>query len=179
MAREKYGYAESTTLRATVAGPVRSAVNADMALENGMHLKVGDLSTTANSDEVYDVELPAEGDAIVLVLSALTAYDTTTTLGQHEMYLRKEAGVPAKIYSIYPVDRYNVADYCITPISEDDGPVVGNLVVVDTATGFLKEIAAATDTAAYGYVGQIEKITYQSNLTKVAIRVIKNETVTA
>lgn len=175
MAREKYGYAESSTLRATVAGPIRSAVNPDMALENGMHLAIGDLTDLANSEEIYDVTLPAEGDKIVLILSALTAYDTSTTLGQHEMFLRKEAGFPARAYYIYEADRYKVADYCITPMGE--APVVGNLVVVDTATGFLKEVAAGADVAAYGYVGQIEKIEYKSNLTLVGIKVIKNEAV--
>lgn len=177
MAREKYGYAESSDLRATVAGPIRSAVNADLALENGMHLKIGDISTVTNSEEVYDATKPAQGDAICLVLSSLTAYDTSTTLGQHEMYLRKEAGFPARVYYLYPADRYAVADYCITPITKDAAPVVGNLVVVDTETGFLTEVAANTDTTAYGYVGKIEEIVYQSNLTKVNIRVIKNETV--
>lgn len=177
MAREKYGYAESTTLRATVAGPIRSVVNEDKALENGMHMKIGDLSEAVVSNEVYDVQLPEQGDPIVLILSALTAYDTSTTLGQHEMYLRKEAGFPARSYYLYPADRYNVADYCITPLSNT--VVKGNYVVVDTATGFLKEVASGTDMAAYGYVGQIEEIVMQSNLTKVAIRVIKNEKVSA
>lgn len=175
MAREKYGYAETSTLRATVAGPVRSAVNSDMALENGMHLKIGDLVDLANSEEIYDVQLPEEGDPIVFVHSALTAYDTTTTLGQHEMFLRKEAGFPARVYYIYEADRYKIADYCITPIGET--PVVDNMVVVDTATGFLKEIAADADVAAYGFVGKIEKIEYKSNLTLVGIKVVKNEAV--
>jgi len=175
MAREKYGYAESSTLRATVAGPIRSAVNPDMALENGMHLTIGQLTDITNSEEIYDVALPTAKDAIVLVLSALTAYDTTTTLGQHEMYLRKEAGFPARVYFIYEADRYKVADYCVTPIAEV--PVAKNLVVVDTETGFLKEIAAGSDIADYGYVGEIEGIEYKSNLTLVKIRVLKNETV--
>ena len=177
MAREKYGYAESSTLRATVAGPIRSAVNPDMALENGMHLAIGDLVDLMNSEEVYGVQLPTERDQIVLILSSLYAYDTSTTLGQHEMFLRKEAGFPARAYYIYEADRYKVADYCITPLTEEAAPVVGNLVVVDTATGFLKEIAADADVAAYGYVGKIEKIEYKSNLTLVGIKVVKNEAV--
>lgn len=177
MAREKYGYAETSDLRATVAGPIRSVVNENMALENGMHLKIGDLSTEIISDEVYGVQLPAQGDAIVLVHSSLYAYDTTTTLGQHEMFLRKEAGYPARAYFVYKGDRYGIVDYCITPITKDAAPVVGNLVVVDTATGFLKEIAAETETDAYGFVAMIEKVVYKSNLTLVHLKVVKNETV--
>ena len=174
MAREKYGYAESSTLRATVAGPTRSVVNPDMALENGMHLRIGDI---VENDEIYDVQLPEQGDQIVLVLSSLTAKDTSTTLGQHEMFLRKEAGFSARVYYIYEADRYKVADYCITPLTEDAAPVKGNFVVVDTATGFLKEVAAGADVDAYGYVGKIENIEYKSNLTVVTIKVIKNEAV--
>jgi len=138
-----------------------------------MLMKIGAL--TAGSNEVYEAALPTAKDKVVLIHSALYAYDTSSTLGQHEMYLRKEAGEPARAFYLYEGDRNSWADYTIKPLA--DKVVVGNRVVVDTATGFLTEIAAEDEIAGYGFVGEIETIEYKSNLTMVCIRVIKNETV--
>ena len=168
----KYGYAESSDLRATLAGHIHSVVNETLPLENGMLMKLGKM---VKSQELYDVQLPAEGDKIVLILSALCPYETYTKLMQHEMYLRKEAGEEARAYEIEPMDRYAVADYCITPIGEK--PAKDNLVVVDPATGFYKEIAADAETDSYGFVAEIEEIVYKSNLTLAHLRVLKNEQV--
>ena len=172
MAREKYGYAETSDLRATLAGHIHSVVKDDLALENGMLMKLGKMT---KADEVYEVTLPAVGDKIVLIHSALYAYDTTTTLGQHEMFLRKEAGEPARAYDIEPLDRYAVADYMVTPLS--DKVAEKNLLVVDPASGKYKEVAASGDTSAYGFVAEIERIVYKSNLTLLHVRVLKNEDV--
>lgn len=172
MARVKYGYAESSDLRATLAGHIHSVVHETMALENGMLMKLGKM---VKGKEMYGVELPAQGDKIVLILSALYAYDESTTLGQHEMFLRKECGEAARAYDIEANDRFAIADYMITPVGEK--VAAGNLLVADTATGFYTEMSAEADTAAYGFVAEIEDVIYKSNLTLVEIRVLKNETV--
>lgn len=168
----KYGYAETSGIKATVAGHIRSVVHPTLALENGMHVKMGGIK---QNKEIYEVELPTEKDAIWFVHSALYPYETYTTLMQHEMYLRKECGDPARCYEIVDFDRYAMADWCVTPMGEK--VVKGNKVVVDVATGFLKEIAADADVSGYGYVGVIEDIVYKSGLTLVEIAVEKNETV--
>lgn len=173
MVREKYGYAETSDLKSTLAGHIHSVVCDDLALENGMLMKLGKMK---KADEVYDVTLPAAGDKIVLIHSALYAYDTATTLGQHEMYLRKEAGEPARAYDIEPLDRYAIADYMVTALANDK-PVEGNIVVVDLATGKYKEMAADGDVSTIGFVAEIEKIVHKTNLTLLHLRVIKNEDV--
>lgn len=172
MVREKYGYAETSDLRATLAGHIHSVVKDDLPLENGMLMKLGKMK---KADEVYEVTLPAAADKVVLIHSALYAYDTTTTLGQHEMYLRKEAGEPARAYDIEPLDRYAIADYMVTPLA--DKVVEGNLVIVDPATGKYKELAATGDISKVGFAAEIERIVYKSNLTILNIRVLKNEDV--
>lgn len=173
MAREKYGYAETSDLRATLAGHIHSVVKDDLALENGMLMKLGKLK---KADEIYEVTLPAAGDKIVMIHSALYAYDTSTTLGQHEMYLRKEAGEAARAYDIEPLDRYAVADYMVTALANNK-VVEGNLVVVDPATGKYKELAANGDVSKAGFVAEIEKIVHKTNLTLLHLRVLKNEDV--
>lgn len=175
MAREKFGYAESSNIKATVAGHIISGVNTDLPIENGMLWKLG--AKTTGSDEIYAVSRPAAGDKVWLSLSALYGYDTTSTLGQHEMYLRKEAGEPARMYELVQYDRYAVADYMITPISSSNGVQAGNLVKVDPTTGKYTEVAASTSTSALGFVARIESIEYKSNLTIVRLYVLKNEQV--
>ena len=173
MARTKYGYAESSEIKATNAGHIVSAVNENLAIENGTLWKLG--TKTTGSDEIYNVTRPAATDPVWLALSALYAYDTSTTLGQHEMYLRKEAGEAARLYELVPYDRYAIADYMITALSATDGPQVGNFVKVDPSTGKYTEIAASASQTGLGFVARINSIEYKSNLTIVRIEVVKNE----
>lgn len=172
MTRKKYGYAETSDLRATLAGHIHSVVNDELALENGMLMALGKMTKTK---ELYSVSLPQATDKVVLIHSALYAYDTTTTLGQHEMYLRKEAGEAARAYDIEPLDRYAVIDYMVTPLGEK--AVKGNILVVDPATGKYKEMAATGDTSKIGFVAEIENIVTKSNMTLLEIRVLKNKDV--
>lgn len=173
MAREKYGYAESSNLKSTIAGHNYSVVHDTLALENGMLMKLGKLKT---GSEIYEVTSPEKGDKVVLILSALYAYDTSTTLGQHEMYLRKECGEAARAYEIEPTDRYAVADYMIKPVSSK--VAAGNMIVVSTDADYkYEEIQAGESTDEYGFVAEIEDIVYKSNLTLVEVRIIKNEDV--
>ena len=174
MAREKYGYAETSTLRATIAGPIRSVVNDTLALENGMLQTIGDIKT---NKEVYTAVLPKKEDKVVLIHSSLYAYDTSTTLGQHEMYLRKEIGEPARAYYIYEGDRFAVGDWMITPA--DEKVAKDNLVVADTSTGFYTELEKETDVSAYGFAAVIEEVEAKSNMTIVRLRVLQNDTVKA
>ena len=175
MARTKYGYAESSNIKATIAGHTRSAVNDDLAIENGTLWKLG--AKTTGSDEIYNVTKPSAGDKVWLALSALYSYDTSSTLGQHEMFLRKEAGEAARIYELVENDRFAVADYMITPVTSGGAPKVGNYVKADPATGKYTEIAASTSTDSLGFVAEIQSLEYKSNLTIVRLRVIKNEQV--
>ena len=171
MARTKYGYAESSEIKATNAGHIVSGVNADNAIENGTLWVLG--NKTDGSDEIYAVTKPtATSDQVWLALSALYAYDTSTTLGQHEMYLRKEAGEPARMYELVKYDRYAIADYMITPLASS-GPVVGNYLIPKT-DGTYTELASSATLSNYGFVARINSIEYKSNLTIVRIEVVQN-----
>ena len=177
MARTKYGYAESSEIKATNAGHIVSGVNADNAIENGTLWILGE--KTSGSDEIYEVTKPTATSAGVwLALSALYAYDTSTTLGQHEMYLRKEAGEAARMYELVKYDRYAIADYMITALSSTTGPVVGNYLIPKT-DGTYTEVSkgteqSPTDISSYGFVAKINSIEHKSNLTIVRIEVVKN-----
>lgn len=176
MVREKYGYAESSDIKATNAGHLYHIINYDSPIENGTLWKKGDVALFEDqNEEVYAVTKPAAGDKAILALSALIAYDQSTTLGQHEMYLRKEAGEIARAYELVEGDRYAVADYMITPLTEGKTPVLKNLVVWDSDSNKYKEIAADGDVSTYGFVARVNYVEYKSNLTIVRLEVIKNE----
>lgn len=178
MVREKYGYAESSDIKATNAGHLYHIMNDQVAIENGTLWKKGEvLMHDTQNEEVYKAEVPAVGDKLILALSVLMAYDTSTTLGQHEMFLRKEAGEIARAYELVEGDRYAIADYMITPLTEGKVPTKKNLLVWDAATGKYKEIAASGDVSTYGFVARVNNVEYKSNLTIVRIEVLKNETV--
>ena len=73
MAREKYGYAESSRLAATYGDAhIYSVVDAANPLENGMLVTLGDMIDREN----YEVKTPTKGDAVVLVLDVILPYDT-------------------------------------------------------------------------------------------------------
>lgn len=175
MAREIYGYAESSEIKATNAGHIYNIKNDDKAIENGTMWVLGDLDTTS---EVYPVTPAKDTDKVVLALSVLMAYDTTSTLGQHEMFLRKEAGEMARGYELVEHDRFAVADYMITPASSSTGLKVGNYIIVDGTDKQYKEVAKA-GIAGKGFAARISEIRYKSNLTLVYVDVIQNEAVSA
>lgn len=175
MARTKYGYAETSDVRATIAGHLPHITNDTLALENGQPVVIDKI----DSGEVYKVKKPtATTEPILIHHSALYSYDDSTTLGQHEMYLRLEAGEVGRAYPTEPLDRWAFADYMIKPLSTN--LVVGNYIVIDpdgTESKFYEEIASATDITAYGFVAVIEAIEKKSaNMTLVRVRVLKNET---
>lgn len=170
MVRTKYGYAESSDIKATVAGHIFDIKNDTLAIENGTLWKLGEMS---QADEIYAVTKAAKGDKVVLALSALYSYDTSTTLGQHEMYLRKEAGETARAYELVEHDRYAVADYMIKAVG--DSVAVGNYVVVsDAEDATYQEVASSEDVSTYGFVAKIVGTKVNSNLTIVRLDVIKN-----
>ena len=172
MERKRYGYAESSNLRSTRAGHIIDGVQADAAIENGMLKKVGELNTAL---EVRNVAKAGAKDKVILALSALTPYDTSRTAYAHESYLRKEAGEVARFYTLEAEDRFAVADYMITALS--DKVVVGNTIILDPTTEFYKEVAHGSDTAtaaANGFMARIEGVEPHGEFNLVRVRVIQN-----
>ena len=174
MAREKYGYAESSKLAATYGGAhIYSVVDDTNPLENGMLVKLGDMIDREN----YKAETPADGDEVVLILDVIVPYDTSTTIGQAEYYHRFDAGKSVRAYNLIERDMYVIADYMVTTLAgEGKAAVKDNYLVVNSNRKYT-EVASDGDVSAYGFVAQIEEIVYKSNLTLYLIRIIKNETV--
>lgn len=174
MAREKYGYAESSRLAATYGDAhIYSVVDAANPLENGMLVTLGDMIDREN----YEVKTPTKGDAVVLVLDVILPYDTSTTVGQYEYYHRFDAGRSTRAYNLISRDMYAIADYMVTTLAGDGKPVVAKNYLVANSDRKYTEVAKTEDVSAYGFVAVIEEIVYKSNLTLYLIRVIKNETV--
>lgn len=182
MARQKYGYAESSALRATNwGGHTLSAIDEKNILENGMLIKLG-----ADVDvENRLAETPAEADEVYLVLDVILPYDESTTVGQAEYFhYPHEIGEPTRIYELFENDRFAIADYMVTSTvagADDKGGqkpcAVGNYLVTDGARKYKEVAADGFDASQYGFAAVIQEITYKSNLTLYRLRVVKNRAV--
>lgn len=177
-----YGYVESSDIEATVAGHMYSGVYASDILENGMLVKLGDIT---DANEIHTIALAEKGDKVVLVSNEALIYDQSTRKGQEEWFYKIEKGEVTRLYEIVEHDRFSVLDYMIDPAG--DALAVGNYVVLDEDTGMYKEVAKGTaeapaDLSAYGFVGKIFAIEPRmlgvtSNAKLVRIIVEKNEVV--
>ena len=176
MARQKYGYAESSALRATNwGGHTLSAIDETNILENGMLIKLG-----ADVDvENRLAETPAESDEVYLVLDVILPYDESTTVGQAEYFhYPHEIGEPTRVYELFENDRFAIADYMVASIAgEGKACVVGNYVITDGARKYKEVAADGFDASQYGFAAVIQEITYKSNLTLYRLRVVKNRAV--
>lgn len=175
MAKTKFGYAESSNLKATKAGHIFDVIQDGAALENGMLKKLGELDEVLEVREVTDA---AAGDKVVLILSALVGDDDSSSTNIQEWYYRKEDGEVARAYELVEEDRFAVADYMIDALS--DSVVVGNTVLLDTTTKFYKEAASTSDAdnaKTNGFMARIEGVENKGALNIVRLRVIKNATV--
>ena len=177
MARQKYGYAESSALRTTNwGGHNLNAIDEANILENGMLVKLG-----ADVDvENRLAETPAETDEVYLVLDVILPYDESTTVGQAEYFhYPHEVGEPTRVYELFKNDRFAIADYMVTaPLAGEGKPcVVGNYLVTDGNRKYEEVAADGFDPAQYGFAAVIQEITYKSNLTLYRLRVVKNKTV--
>lgn len=174
MAREKYGYAESSRLAATYGGGhIYSVIDNDNPLENGMLVKLGDMIDCEN----YGVSTPATGDEVVLILDVIVPYDTSTTVGQYECYHRFDAGRSTRAYSVGKNDGFAIADYMVTTLAGAGKPAVAKNYLVSDGKRKYQEVAKTGDVSTYGFVAVIEDIICKSNLTLYFLRVVKNETV--
>lgn len=175
MAKTKFGYAESSNLKATKAGHIFDVIQDGVALENGMLKKLGELDEVLEVRKVADA---AAGDKVVLILSALVGDDGSSTVNLQEWFYRKEDGEVARAYELEAEDRFAVADYMIDALS--DSVVVGNTVALDTTTKFYKEIAASSDAETAktnGFMARIEGVENKGALNLVRLRVIQNVTI--
>lgn len=172
MAREKYGYAESTDLAATYGdGHMLSVVDEDNELENGMIVKLG----RAIDRENNYISTPTDKDPVVLILDVILPYDESTTAASFEFYYRFEKGKPVRAYTIIPNDKFSVIDYMVTTIAGAGKPaVVGNYVVHDGNRKYKEVAADGFQMDDYGFVAEIAEITYRGGMTLYLLNVLKN-----
>lgn len=173
MAKQKYGYAESSDIMATNWGShIYSVVDKENILENGMLVEKTDL---VEAKEIYGVKTPEAGSKVVLILTPALIYDQSTTEGQAEYYFYIEPGVAARAYALVEDDRFAIADYMVTTLAGQGKPaVVGNYLVANSNRKYTEVASASFDSSTYGFVAKIEAIEYKSNLTLYRLRVVKN-----
>ena len=174
MAKTKYGYAESSALAATNGdGHIYSVIDTENELENGMIVKLGKLIDREN----HEISDPADGDKVVLILDVIIPYDQSTTMAGYEVFYNFAKGKSVRAYNLIEHDRFSVIDYMVTSIAGDNKPAVKGNYIVSNGDRKYKEVAAAGDVSAYGFVAQIAEITYRIGMTLYLVEVIKNETV--
>ena len=180
-ARTKYGYCETSAIKATNVGHLFSVVDDDKDLENGMIVKLGAFVT--GEDEIRECSAPLIGSKVVLICQPAITYDQSTTEAQQEYYFKIDAGTPARTFELVKNDRFAVIDALIAPLSEEDGVQVGNYVVSNQSEGEdsmkYAEIASDGDVSAYGFVTKVLKKIEKSNMTTFLLRVERNVTLTA
>lgn len=158
---------------ATYGGAHLLSVRANVDLDNGVIVAVKGL--IKGEQEIYEVGIPTQGDAVVLIKQDELIYDSSSKSAQDLCNFYNPANVTTRAYELKAgFDTYDVSDYAITPVST--AVEVGNLVVHGT-NGKYQELAKGTDVATYGFVGEIVFIRKLANETQVAIRVIKNQAV--
>lgn len=170
--RTVYGYAESSDIKATTAGHIFSVVDEDNDLENGMIVKLGEIT---EPDEIYSIDDAAKTDKIVLILDPAINAELSTKAANAEIYYHIPAGKVARAYEIVEHDRYAISDNLVTALDKTAGAKKGNYLVVDGRK--YKEIASMDD--SYGFVAKIVNKVAKSNLTILRLDVIKNTTVAA
>lgn len=174
--RQKYGYAESSALRATNwGGHIVNVIDEENILENGMLVVPGADIDRENREAVT----PTAQDEVVLVLDVILPYDESSRIYQHEMYHyahEDQKGHPTRCYELFENDRYAICDYLVTaPLAgEGQACVVGNYLVVDDNRKY-KEVAAGEDMSGYGFAAVIQEIDYKSGLTLYRLRVVQNK----
>ena len=174
MARAKYGYAESSDLRATNwGGHIHSVVDEDNILENGMLVALGEDITT----EIRKAVTPRATDKVCLVLDVILPYDQSTTQGQAEYYhYPHEVGEPTRAYELFENDRFAICDYLVTSTVAGSGKpcAVGNYLVADANRKYKEVAKASFDASTVGFAAVIQAIEQKSNLTIYRLRVVKN-----
>lgn len=174
MARAKYGYAESSDLRATNwGGHIHSVVDEDNILENGMLVTLGEDITT----EIRKAVTPKATDKVCLVLDVILPYDQSTTEGQAEYYhYPHEVGEPTRAYELFENDRFAICDYLVTStVAGSNKPcAVGNYLVADANRKYKEVAKASFDASTVGFAAVIQAIEQKSNLTIYRLRVVKN-----
>lgn len=174
--RTKYGYAESSALRATNwGGHNLDVVDEANILENGMLICLGEDIDRQSRMAVT----PTEQDEVYLILDVILPYDESTTLAQAEIYHyphEDQLGHPTRVYELFENDRYAIIDYMVTAPLAGEGKacVVGNYLVTDGNRKY-KEVAAGEDITGYGFVAVIQEIDYKGGMTLYRLRVVQNK----
>ena len=174
MAKAKYGYAESSDLRATNwGGHIHSVADEANILENGMLVALGKDITT----EIREAVTPTATSKVCLVLDVILPYHQSTTEGQAEYYhYPHELGEPTRAYELFENDRFAICDYLVTaPLAGKGKPCVkGNYLVADDNRKYKEVAAEGFNADSYGFAAVIQDIEQKSNLTIYRLRVVKN-----
>lgn len=164
---QRHVIAESSLLKATKTGRIVNLVDVAADVDNGKLVTKGEYLR----DEVYAMGTPEQGDKVYLTLQVPLIYEGGT-LDKAEYNFYNGKGELVRSYPLEADDIFTVSVEGIKAIV-DGAPVVGNLVVADGRD--IKEVAAATDTALYGFVGRIIAKVAKTGTMNYRIEVVKNQ----
>ena len=152
---KKRGVCESTLLKATKVGHHYNVVS-DEELENGCMCKLGEYVR----EDIWQADIPAIGDKLVLINSPVKIYETYTTRMQEESNYFIAPQEVARANEIQDTDRFTLSKEAF---SDAANPEVGEYVGVDGAGYKLTTLGKADPGATYGFLGKIYAIANNGN----------------
>lgn len=176
----KHSLFESSLLKSTDIGRIWDArvqdeSGNDIDIDNGVAIAIGEY-TGNGLQEVY-AAIAKTTDKIAVVGAPAIVKDAFTKAQNQAYNFYIPAGTLAKSYEVTKGDIYAVSDYSFTDASADK-VAKDNYVVVDGNGAYVAQ-DAEPDESAYGFIGKIHSISYDSleQVSMVRILCVKNEEV--
>lgn len=176
----KHGLFESSRLIATDIGRIYDVLVVDenkegIDVDNGVAVKVGDF--TGNGLQERTATIAAITDRIAVIGTPANVKDAFTKAQEQATNFYNKADVDAKAYAVYAEheDIFAVAAYQFTEASAS--AIAKDAYVVVDGKGMWVAQAAAPSETAYGFIGKIHSLSYDSldNVTMVRIEAIQNK----
>lgn len=155
----KHGVAESSDLKATLAGHIFN-MRAAEDIDNGSFAALGDFEgTTATSygADVWAAKKPAKADKVFLILSSPLIYEEGTAQCQDEANFYNARGDVMRAYELVPYDKFALSAEAFAANSE---PGVGKYLVIN---GAYKAGVAASAPEGQTFVAKIYDIAGNGN----------------
>lgn len=169
---ERHGVVEVSTLVATHGGAHINNFVADVDVDNGSVVKMGDFVET----DYYKAEVPAVTDAVFLIATEPKIYSEYTKKMQEESNFYNGAGEIMQGDDMVRHDRFVLS---VEAMNDDAAPAVGEYVGVD-GNGYKLTTLGTNAPTGRGFVGLIEEEIVKGNGEKrYRVHVLRNMEVEA
>ena len=158
----KHGVVEVSSLVATHGGAHIMNVVADVDVDNGSVCKLGDFVES----DYYKAEVPAVGDAIMLIATEPKIYSEYTKKMQEESNFYNGAGEIMQADDIVRLDRFALSEEAFDDAA---APAVGQYVGV-TGTGYKLTTLGETAPTGRGFVGYINEVAANGRYRVLVLR---------